>query len=196
MRRQRNSLLKVKVREYKIWTAVNVAAAGNATADARSLNPKSAIGKLTADMMAYNAVPKGFWVPWAIPERSAKESDKEDYMKGRKDLWGHTDLKPSSDSSASKLCNLGPVISTLRRIGFIIVVKTHKHDIIYNERVRHKRVQRVGFHSNDAQNRKKWIHWDRYQISGCLGGGYGLIKERSEGVLWAYWNVLYFKCSG
>ena len=25
---------------------------------------------------------------------------------------------------------------------------------MYNERVRHKRVQRVGFHSNDAQNRK------------------------------------------
>ena len=78
-------------------------------------------------------------------------------MKGRKELWGHTDLKPSSDSSASKLCNLGPVISTLKRIAFalspekkkkkriafIIVMKTHKHDIIYNERVRHKRVRRV-----------------------------------------------------
>lgn len=88
----------------------NVATAGNAIADARSLNPKLAIGKLTADMMTYNVVPKGFWVAWAMPERSAKESDKEDYMKGRKELWGHTDLKPSSDSSASKLCNLGPVI--------------------------------------------------------------------------------------
>ena len=43
---------------------------------------------------------------------------------------------------------------------------------------------------------EKSIYWDRYQISGCLVGGYGLIKERFEGVLWAYWNVLYFKCSG
>ena len=33
------------------------------------------------------------------------------------------------------------------------MMKTHKY-ILYNERVRHKRVQRVGFHSNDAQNRK------------------------------------------
>lgn len=37
---------------------------------------------------------------------------------------------------------------------FKTVMKTHE-DMTYNRIVRHKRVQRVGFHSNDAQNRKK-----------------------------------------
>lgn len=96
-------------RECETWAARERCNGGDATADARSLAPKLATGKLTADMTTHNVVPKGFWVAWAIPEGSAKESDK-DSMKGRKELWGHTDLKPSSDSSASKLCNLGPVI--------------------------------------------------------------------------------------